>query len=541
MTRSNMPHAAIRPWGKTRPTAFLRGVGGVGGLGLLAVTSILASQPAFARGEQAGVSAAVRGEVELAEAKGIVGTQVESGQPIYLGDYITSSAGSGMQILLMDETVFTIGPNSEIAIDDFVYDPSNNQGHMTASITRGVVRVLTGKLAHNDPKTMKINLPVGSIGIRGTQFLVSIETPPARGTTGGSSNWSPKTRQFAQNQLGNQNPTGPIVGVVNLGPGAGRNDSGSRPGAVELTSLNGVTQPLSSEGFGAFMTGNTVTQPTRFPTELAGLDMSALVTRPGPQNRDGNGNGNNNGNGNSGGNEAGTNNGNDSGNNSGNTANGETGGGSGEQAGTLDSETVSNANNQTGQTVAQVLDTAITQNSVTNETNETSNETSQTNNDVHNDPDINNNSGTSVEAATYDAMRDISAGDYYGANMIEGPGLTYFSETNVDFGSRIISTSFSGIMESQSFNTKMIDPGQQTKPTEYRMDMTRFYDDETSGPVVFTNKDFQDISEGCLQIGCQGKVVFKTPTSVEVELSTDAVSDPVKGSYDLEESGQSGP
>ena len=202
---------------------------------------------------------------------------------------------------------------------------------------------------------------------------------------------------------------------------------------------------------------------------------------------------------------------------------------------------MSNANNQTGQTVAQVLDTAITQNTVTNETNETSNETSQTNNDVHNDPDINNNSGTSVEAATYDAMRDISAGDYYGANMIEGPGLTYFSETNVDFSSRKIWTRFSGIMETQSFNTKMIDPGQQTEPPEYHMGMTWFDYEKTSGPVVFTNKDFDDISKGCAQIGCNGKVVFKTPTSVEVELSTDAVSDPVKGSYDLEESGQSGP
>jgi len=127
------------------------------GLAGIAVCALLVSPPAYARGEQAGVSAAVRGDVELAEAKGIVGTQVESGQPIYLGDYITSSPGSGMQILLMDETVFTIGPNSEIAIDDFVYDPANNQGHMSASITRGVVRVLTGKLAHNDPKTMKIN------------------------------------------------------------------------------------------------------------------------------------------------------------------------------------------------------------------------------------------------------------------------------------------------------------------------------------------------------------------------------------------------
>ncbi|OSQ30082.1 hypothetical protein THS27_26475, partial [Thalassospira sp. MCCC 1A01428] len=104
--------------------------------------------------------------------------------------------------------------------------------------------------------------------------------------------WSPSTQQFARQQLGSTTTTGPIVGVVNLGPGAGRNDSGSRPGAVELTSLNGVTQPLSSEGFGAFITGDTVTPPTRFPADLAGLDMSTLVTRPSPRDAKQNGRGN---------------------------------------------------------------------------------------------------------------------------------------------------------------------------------------------------------------------------------------------------------
>ncbi|PKR55849.1 hypothetical protein COO20_01080 [Thalassospira marina] len=543
MTRSIVPHVTTRPSGRPhRPTPLMLGT-----LGLLAVGTMLSSQTAFARGEQAGVSAAVRGEVELAEAKGVVGTQIESGQPIYLGDYIRSSAGSGMQILLMDETVFTIGPNSEIAIDDFVYDPSNNQGHMTASITRGVVRVLTGKLAHNDPKTMKINLPVGSIGIRGTQFLVSVENGPGPNGTGGGSNWSPQTQQFAQNQLGGQTPTGPIVGVVNLGPGADRNDSGSRPGAVELTSLNGVTQPLSSEGFGAFITGETVTPPTRFPTELAGLDMSALVTRPSPQNRNNNGGGNGNGGGGNG-NGGGGGNGNSSSSTSSNSGSGNGSGQSGQarqssssnasgqngsssggrQAAALNSNTMASANNQTGQTVAQVLNVAVNQGNVTSQTSDTSNETAQQNNDVHSDPEI-TNPGTTIEAATYDAMRDISSGYYVGGTYVQGANLGYYSMTTVDFGSRQIESSFSQITETQGSQLQLIIPDQET----YEMIMQKSYTDNTSGQLVFTNEDFTYISQGCLNIGCTGKVIFKTPTDVEVELSTNNVSDAVKGAYGL--------
>ncbi|MEQ5775272.1 FecR domain-containing protein [Thalassospira sp. NFXS8] len=500
-------------------------------LAALAMGTIIASSPAYARGEQAGVSAAVRGDVELAEAKGIVGTQVESGQPIYLGDYITSSPGSGMQILLMDETVFTIGPNSEIAIDDFVYDPANNQGHMSASITRGVVRVLTGKLAHNDPKTMKINLPVGSIGIRGTQFLVSVQDGPGDGNgTGGSNSWSPSTQQFARQQLGSTTTTGPIVGVVNLGPGAGRNDSGSRPGAVELTSLNGVTQPLSSEGFGAFITGDTVTPPTRFPADLAGLDMSTLVTRPSPRDAKQNGRGNTNSNGNGNGNSNSSTSGQQSSTTASTSGSSGTSGSGGttpssagnSQTSTLSGNTMAAANNQTGQTVASVLDVAMTQTSVTTQTSETSNQTAEQNSDVHSDPDITTDiPGETVDATTFKIMSEISNGIYNGYLDVSTSNLSYRSFTEVDFGSRHIFTEIFNIVDSTG--------------SEGYISASKYYTDRSDYAII-TSDDFQfDPGSACDDMGCKGKVTFTTPTAVNVELTTNAVPEGASGSYGLNE------
>ena len=129
-----------------------------------AATLVAAQQP-----QQAGVSAAVRGQVALARAsQNIVGKQVESGDPIFLGDAITSGRDSGMQVMLLDETVFSIGPNSEIAIDEFVYDPSTESGKVTASVAKGVFRFITGKIARKRPEDMTVRLPTATIGIRGT-------------------------------------------------------------------------------------------------------------------------------------------------------------------------------------------------------------------------------------------------------------------------------------------------------------------------------------------------------------------------------------
>jgi hypothetical protein len=124
--------------------------------------------------EQAGVSAAVRGQVALTRVA-IVGRQVVSGEPILLQDAIRSGTRSGMQILLLDQTVFTIGPESELVIDEFVYDPKTNAGKLSAEITKGVFRFVSGKIAHEKPEDMNVKLPAGTLGVRGTMVAGRVD------------------------------------------------------------------------------------------------------------------------------------------------------------------------------------------------------------------------------------------------------------------------------------------------------------------------------------------------------------------------------
>jgi hypothetical protein len=132
------------------------------------VLALLALLPGTAlAADPAGVSAAVRGEVTLARAQA-VGQTVRSGESIFMADKIRSGPRSGMQILLLDQTTFTIGPESELIVDEFVYDPHTNAGKLTARVAKGVFRFVTGKIAKQDPSNVNVALPAGSIGIRGT-------------------------------------------------------------------------------------------------------------------------------------------------------------------------------------------------------------------------------------------------------------------------------------------------------------------------------------------------------------------------------------
>lgn len=80
---------------------------------------------------------------------------------------VVTRKDSRAHLLLPDGTTFTIGANSEMVLDDFVYDPVTNMQKMTLKLAKGTFRWVTGKTRRFDPK---IELRSTFGGIRGTDF-----------------------------------------------------------------------------------------------------------------------------------------------------------------------------------------------------------------------------------------------------------------------------------------------------------------------------------------------------------------------------------
>ena len=121
--------------------------------------------------EVIGVIAAGIGDISNQKSE-----KLSTGSKIYFGDTIIVKAQSNAQILLLDETALTIGEKSELTIDDFVYDPQSKVGKIVSNIKIGTVRVITGEISKNDPDNLEVNVPTGSIGARGTEFVVVTES-----------------------------------------------------------------------------------------------------------------------------------------------------------------------------------------------------------------------------------------------------------------------------------------------------------------------------------------------------------------------------
>lgn len=186
-----------------------------------------------------GVVAAVSGKVTSTDDRS-VGRVIGSGAPIFMGDTVSTDETGQLQIILKDQTVFTIGPNSSIVIDQFVYDPDTEDGKVHASITKGVFRFVTGKIARKKPEHMELSLPVGTIGIRGTFIAGEV--------SGGNS----------------------LVAL--LGP-AEKNRAGQKPGSFVLSNeVGGKTESthVTRTGFGAQIEGadSAPSRAFKLPSEV---------------------------------------------------------------------------------------------------------------------------------------------------------------------------------------------------------------------------------------------------------------------------------
>ena len=140
-------------------------------LSAIIACSTLVIFPSPSRADQIGVTAALRGAVlrtASLQADAAIG-QMSSGQKVLLGDDIKVGAKGRLQVMLLDERIFTLGANAVMRIDEFIYDPNEAaNARLTTSIKNGAFRFVSGQVARLNADAMKVKLPAATIGVRGT-------------------------------------------------------------------------------------------------------------------------------------------------------------------------------------------------------------------------------------------------------------------------------------------------------------------------------------------------------------------------------------
>jgi hypothetical protein len=122
--------------------------------------------------QPAGIVKVASGSVTIERSGEKVAAAV--GAKVEAGDRIVTGRDSAVGITLRDGTLLSAGAESVLVIEKFLFDTTTHAGAVDASVKRGTVSVISGKIAKQSPETVRFRTPNAILGVRGTTFVIDV-------------------------------------------------------------------------------------------------------------------------------------------------------------------------------------------------------------------------------------------------------------------------------------------------------------------------------------------------------------------------------
>jgi hypothetical protein len=138
---------------------------------ILAIAAAALAATAYA--DDVGQIKTVRGSVHVERD----GQQLAAAQGMWLrqSDKLVTGADGAVGVTFVDNSMLSAGPGTVLAIDRYSFDSTTHAGHFDASLQKGTLAVVSGKIVKQSPGAMRVRTPASVMGVRGTEFVVSVE------------------------------------------------------------------------------------------------------------------------------------------------------------------------------------------------------------------------------------------------------------------------------------------------------------------------------------------------------------------------------
>jgi hypothetical protein len=140
---------------------------------LAASFALLLGSAAAQEDGRIGTVKTLRGEARIVGAAGAIPAEI--GSALHQNDVLETGKDGALGVTFIDNTTLSLGANSRITLTKVVFDPDKSNFAFLANIARGTFMFVSGGIGKLSPQSEQITTPVGTIGIRGTRFLVKVE------------------------------------------------------------------------------------------------------------------------------------------------------------------------------------------------------------------------------------------------------------------------------------------------------------------------------------------------------------------------------
>ena len=99
----------------------------------------------------------------------------KAGLEIQANDTLRTGTDGSIGVVFQDDTLLSLGPDSFLVIDEFVYAPRQGKLSLVFRMVKGTAVYLSGLIAKLAPDSVRFVTPSASVGVRGTKFAVKVE------------------------------------------------------------------------------------------------------------------------------------------------------------------------------------------------------------------------------------------------------------------------------------------------------------------------------------------------------------------------------
>ena len=110
--------------------------------------------------------------------------------PIIRNAELATAERGALEVTFLDGSKLTMGQNSRLTVDEYVYTGPGGTGKQTVRYTKGLFRFLSGSIPKEN---VKVETPTVTIGIRGTIFRSALDED---GSGAISVEWGPNGEEY---------------------------------------------------------------------------------------------------------------------------------------------------------------------------------------------------------------------------------------------------------------------------------------------------------------------------------------------------------
>lgn len=142
---------------------------------IVAVAVLAFAVAGLARAEDVGQVKVAKGAVHVERDGARIPAEV--GMGIRQSDVLVTGADGSAGVTFSDNSLLSTGPNSVLAVDRYSFNSTTHVGRFDASLKKGTLAVVSGKMVKQSPDAMRVRTPAAIMGVRGTEFLVQVDEP----------------------------------------------------------------------------------------------------------------------------------------------------------------------------------------------------------------------------------------------------------------------------------------------------------------------------------------------------------------------------